>query len=233
MKKLTSILLILWAANVSSAQDIQRDLDLPILPPVYNPQHEYPAPDPLPYELDLPDEPPPVIYGEEINSSSDSVIYVVDISASMSHYARLIRAKEELARSIGSLPTFFRFNIIAYNCGMNPWAEELQMATPMARANAIDWVNQLTAAGGTGTGQAVVAALQESENQAIVLLTDGSPGCYAVHEPFVETHRRWIREANTHGTTITVFGIGLHLEEARAFSMGVAADSGGSYYDVP
>ena len=45
-------------------------------------------------------------------------------------------------------------------------------------------------------------------------------------------HRSMIRNANSQGATINVFGIAAS-GSYRAFCQGVAADSGGAYFDVP
>jgi Mg-chelatase subunit ChlD len=220
------------------------DLDLPIARPAGAGQG-----DPAEEDPDDPhDDPPPVLYGEEIESESDSIYYVLDISGSMdwdvSSYVdldgsrrmgtRIERAKVELVRSIQQLSRNFRFNIVAYDCGNRRWAPLMVEASPANKASATAWVMALRALGATGTGPAMVVALSEKENLAVVLLTDGAPNCGAGSGSWdaVEDHRRMIRSANSQGATIDVFGIAAN-GEYRAFCQRVAADSGGSYRDVP
>ncbi|MCW8141072.1 MAG: hypothetical protein KIT58_19390 [Planctomycetota bacterium] len=218
------------------------DLDLPIEGPVYPP----PAPTPtsIPDDRDDPrDEPPPVIFGEEIVSENDTSFYVIDISGSMSigreayttlegatsTGTRIERAKTELLRSILGLSRSFSFKIVAYDCGTRLWSQEMKRATDGNKASASAWVGALTPTGATGTGPACALALGDKRNMAVVLLTDGAPNCGASG---VEGHRAMIRDANTQGATITVFGIAAS-GTYRQFCVNVAGDSGGSYYDVP
>ncbi|MBX3468142.1 MAG: VWA domain-containing protein [Planctomycetes bacterium] len=221
---------------------VDTDLDLPIEGPVYPP----PAPTPtsIPDDRDDPrDEPPPVIFGEEIVSENDTIFYVIDISGSMSigreayttlegatsTGTRMERAKTELLRSILGLSRSFSFNIVAYDCGTRLWSQEMKRATDGNKASASAWVGALQPTGATGTGPACALALGDKRNMAVVLLTDGAPNCGASG---VEGHRAMIRDANTQGATITVFGIAAS-GTYRQFCVNVAGDSGGSYYDVP
>lgn len=196
------------------------------------------------------DEDPPIIWGEEIESESDSLYYVLDISGSMDwdaasytdldgtlrHGPRIDRAKVELIRSISGLSSNFEFNIIAYDCSARRWSPAMQVASDANKAGAIGWVRALQPMGATGTGPATALALEERENLAVVLLTDGAPNCGA-GDPWggsdtIAAHRTMIRVANAQRATITVFGIAAS-GEYRAFCQNVAGDSGGSYFDVP
>jgi hypothetical protein len=217
------------------------DLDLPIMVPVQ------PNP-PLPIEDDGDeddprDEPPPVIYGEEIDTEGDTIFYVIDISGSMSIDSqpytgldgstmsgdRMTRAKVELIRSITGLSRNFSFNIVAFDCGTRIWAPDMKEANDGNKASAIAWVNTLQPTGATGTGPAVALALANKENKSVVLLTDGAPNCGASG---FEGHRSLISTANSQGAAVNVFGIAAS-GSYRAFCQAVAADGGGSYFDVP
>ena len=66
----------------------------------------------------------------------------------------------------------------------------------------------------------------------MILLTDGGPSCGTTPPKDPGKHRLMIRNANAQHATINVFGIGA-VGSWRAFCQGVAADSGGMYYDVP
>ncbi len=188
------------------------------------------------------DTPPPVIYGEEIDSENDTIFYVLDISCSMDWDSqsyttldgstrrgpRIDRAKAELSRSIMGLAPNFKFNIVAYDCSTRQWQRDMQPADDANKASALAWSNALRPTGATGTGPATVLALGDKDNMAVVLLTDGAPNC-----PYnMNSHRSMIRTANTQGATINVFGIAAS-GSYRSFCQGVASDSGGSYFDVP
>ncbi|MBL4847853.1 MAG: VWA domain-containing protein [Planctomycetes bacterium] len=189
------------------------------------------------------DTPPPTIYGEEIDTESDTIYYVIDISYSMmtdrQSYTtidqtigsgpRIDRAKAELIKSVRGLSDNFSFNVIAYDCSTTSWQSAMQEATDGNKNSAIAWVTALRPRGATGTGPAAALALAEKDNMAVVLLTDGSPNCGASG---TAGHRAMIATANTQGASINVFGIAA-TGRYRAFCQAVAADSGGSYFDVP
>ena len=153
----------------------QSQFDLPMHPDTYEEGESIPD-DPIddPVEEEDPrDVPPPVLYGEEIDLESDSLIYVIDISCSMAsdfqiHIDnggnltigdRLERAKSELIRSINGLSENIKFNIIAFDCSIRLWAPLMVPANPIAKSLATSWAMSLFAAGGTGTSPAVASAL--------------------------------------------------------------------------
>jgi hypothetical protein len=241
-------------------------MDLPVVRPTpppalllesgrrVDPRGLSPDPTPLPApggpEKDPRDEPPPVFFGEEIDSEGGSIVFVIDRSGSMDEPMRPVQrglgpdgqsvvlgedsptrmevARRELVRCISSLERSMRFNIYAYDCGTLRWSHDLQPADADRKASACAWVSALFAGGATGTGPATAYALGEHrECVSYVLLTDGEPNCGA--DP--HHHRRQIADANTQHAAITVFGIAATAGH-RAFCQQVASDSGGSYYDV-
>jgi len=223
-------------------------LDLPVVPgdPLQRkPEFHAPAWVERPAELEPSDLPPPVFFGEEIESENDTIVYVLDRSSSMSiedryvdpetGYARTAygsrwdRARAECLRSVGSLATALRFDIVIFDCGtLTLWSAPRE-ATGENKTAARSWLEAQAFAGGTGTGPAVAMGLQLGETQAVALLTDGAPTCpWASYDE----HRAAIRRANRQGATISVFGIGQLGPDERAFCMGVAADSGGTFTDV-
>jgi hypothetical protein len=240
------LITILTSTSLAWAQSSDSGLDLPIRPPPLvssgtsgiTPPHEDND------DGDSPnDTPPPTIYGEELESENDTIFYVIDISCSMAWGegpyltadgqrrigTRIDRAKAELARSILNLSENFHFNIIAYDCGIQQWQQDMQPADPEHKANALSWIMRMQPRGATGTGPATAQALNDKENMMVVLLTDGIPNCGANG---MHGHRQMIQIANTQGATINVFGI-CASGTYRAFCQGVASDSGGSYFDVP
>lgn len=231
------------------------NLDLPLEKPVYvnpNPTPTPPEPPPTPDDGDTDDprdEPPPVIYGEEIDSENDTIFYVLDRSGSMDwdeatytdidgsrrRGTRMDRAKTELSRSILGLSRNFRFNVLAYDCGNFQWRRTLQEANDANKSSALAWIRGLHPGGATGTGPAVAQALySDRDNMSVVLLTDGEPNCgldgYSDFD--MNAHRRCIRNENVQNATINVFGIAAS-GQYRRFCQNVAADNGGTYFDVP
>ena len=175
------------------------------------------------------DEPPPVFFGEEIDSENNTLVYVLDCSGSMRQEQRLIRAQRELSRSIAALSANFRFNVVVYWCEVRAWSMTALPANEANKASASTWACKWGAGGGTATGPAVALGLWDTTVQAVALLTDGMPNCGA---PGREGHRQMIRAKNVQGATINVFGVSAS-GEWRAWCQAVAADSGGRYVDVP
>ena len=227
----------------SAPPQVALDLDLPIAAPVYQGAPQPPAPTPEAPVDDPRDVPAPTLYGEEIVSESDTIFYVLDCSGSMSSDrqsysgldggvqtgSRMERAKAELTRSILGLAPNFKLNIVAYDCSTQQWSDSMVPATDANKQAAIAWLSAQMPRGATGTGPATALALGQKENMSVVLLTDGQPNCGASG---TEGHRQMISSNNTQGATINVFGIAAS-GTYRAFCQAVAADSGGSYYDVP
>jgi hypothetical protein len=233
-----SLLVLTTAASAQS-------LDLPIPPIRFGDQiPDYgPKPSDDTSDDDPRDTPPPTIYGEEIDTETDTIVYVLDVSCSMgwdsqsyttldgsvSKGPRIDRAKAELARSISGLSDNFKFNIIAYDCTIRQWKRSMVEASDGNKQSAIAWTAALNPAGATATGPGTALALDDKDNKSIVLLTDGVPNCGA-NGP--AGHRSMIANANSQGASISVFGIAAS-GSYRAFCQAVAGDSGGSYFDIP
>lgn len=241
-------------------------LDLPVEVPVYDPNRNSSKVTPVPPDFKRPrdfppgeeppaddprDEPPPVFFGEEIDAQTHSVVYVIDNSGSMTLSVepftdengavvrqgnRLDRAKTELRRSISTLPDTFFFNVMFYDeCTMACWTSK-QKATAANKEFAFAWIAAVQPDGWTNTGLAVAQALRDKDNQAIVLLSDGSPNFLDCSMNYVGTfdqHRDLIRNENSQGAVVNAFGIGVETDiDARSFMMAVAAENRGSYVEI-
>lgn len=223
------------------------------------------SPEASPEGLDLPiggpvavekDPPPPVeeeespqFYDEEIPAESDSVIYVVDRSSSMSLPAcpfvgpdgevvqdatRLDYVKAELRRSILSLPESFTFNIVVFSECVICWKPSRMRASTEMKQAAIAWLSAITPWGWTNTGGATSRALADHGNKAVLLLSDGAPNFLDCAQTYIgdfETHRRVIRESNTQQAVIHTFGIGLD-SETRQFMLEVARENRGTFREI-
>ncbi|MBI4148027.1 VWA domain-containing protein [Candidatus Woesearchaeota archaeon] len=194
-------------------------------------------------------EDPPTFYNEVI-PAEHSIIYVLDRSLSMDtnigpgidpegmlirRGTRFARAISELKASIRSLPRRFRFNIVVYHCELQAWQQHMVDACDDNKSDAYRWLStSVWPAGATGTGVAVSYALQEEDNHDVVLLTDGAPNCGVDSGTDLEMmarHRRMIRDSNRYNARVHVFGIDAYAD-FLAFCVGVASDTGGSYYGV-
>jgi len=192
---------------------------------------------------------PPQIYGHDQKSPNQTIFYVIDISGSMGwdmgqyttpdgHTAngcRLDRAKAELIKSVMSLPSNFKFNMLAYDCSVFQWSPGMVPADDANKQAACAWINTLQPEDATGTGPGVSSALGDKSNMLVVLLTDGAPNCGAGDESgdsgCIQAHRQMIRANNTQNAVINVFAIGA-TDEFEAFCQNVAADNGGTCTDV-
>jgi hypothetical protein len=202
-----------------------------------------PAPvPPAPPPADDPkDEPAPVFYGEELESPSASVVFVLDVSGSMAQPAfsqesgyngprKIDTARRELVKAISMLPDSWRFDVVAYDDVSCLWRPALALADEEHKRDASAWVQSREPYGATGTGPAVALALSlDRSNMYVVLLTDGAPN---VPDARPEWHRQVIRDSNAQRARIDVFGIEANTPAMRSFCLGVATDSGGSYVDA-
>lgn len=229
------------------AQNVEKDIDLPLQKPVL----KTPPKPPEPPKPPVPPKPPetPDLYGKPVVSENGTIVYVIDISGSMSldygNYTtadgksargnRLDRAKAQLIKSILSLPKNFKFTILAFDCGIFTWKGSLVDADDAQKNAAIGWVSGQQPQGATGTGPACSAALKIPNNKLVCLLTDGGPNCGAGNEwgdySCMQAHRTMIKGANKTNATVNVYGINA-TGEFKQFCMNVAADNGGSYTDV-
>lgn len=216
------------------------DIDLPVGASVNFAEDKHEDPPPPPNESE-----PPKLYNEDIPTKTQSLIFVIDVSGSMDSYdgsftgldgnpssgSRIDRAKVELARAVQGLKEDYKFNILAYDCDVYPWMPARQQATPAVKASALGWIGRLRAMGATGTGPAVVKALQERDNFCVVLLSDGAPNCIGDGDGSIDDHRQMIRAGNSQGAVIHTFGIGCY-GEFEQFLKDVATDSGGKFTKI-
>jgi hypothetical protein len=198
-------------------------------------------PPPVPPADDPKDEPAPVFYGEELESPSASVVFVLDVSGSMAQPAfsqesgyngprKIDTARRELVKAISMLPDSWRFDVVAYDDVSCLWRPALALADEEHKRDASAWVQSREPYGATGTGPAVALALSlDRSNLYVVLLTDGAPN---VPDARPEWHRQVIRDSNAQRARIDVFGIEANTPAMRSFCLGVATDSGGSYVDA-
>ncbi len=105
------------------------------------------------------------------------VTYIIDTSGSM--YGESLRqAKAALQLAISRLRTFDKFNIIEFDSNTNQLFSDSRLATSKNAFIAKNFVNRLTADGGTEMKPALLAAFNsKSDNEyirQIIFLTDGS-----------------------------------------------------------
>jgi len=106
-------------------------------------------------------------------------IFVIDTSGSMQG-SSIVQAKEALELAVKRLSPADRFNVIEFNSHARRLYPEARAATPGNLQDAVHWVRELRANGGTEMAKALDLALDGKETpgriRQIVFLTDGAVG---------------------------------------------------------
>lgn len=106
---------------------------------------------------------------------SSRLVFVLDVSRSMGWNRRLESAKDELTRTLESLPSTTRFNVITFDDRAHIWRSEMVRASSGNVASAVKFVRALRPGNGTNTHGALSKAFHEEEVDTIYLLSDGHP----------------------------------------------------------
>ena len=138
------------------------------------------------------------------------VIFVLDTSGSMKDSNKIEQAKKALEFCIRSLRKEDRFNLITFSADVRPFKGGLQEVTPAIQDEAVKWVKDIEARGGTNIDEALQNALGMVDASAkrpcmVVFLTDGMP---TVGEQNPETILKNIAQKNSASTRIFTFGVG-------------------------
>ena len=161
------------------------------------------------------------------------IIFVLDISGSMNINNRMEQAKKALEFCIGSLNEGDRFGIITFSSGLGYFHREFLDATPDNVAAAREFINGLSARGGTALNDALIAGLEMAEDARnvpmIVFLTDGQP---TVGERNIEAILGNVRDANKNNVRIFVFGVG-HDVNTRLLDLVAEQNQGAREYAQP
>ena len=145
-------------------------------------------------------------------------IYVVDCSGSMNG-RKLLAAKAELYRSINAYKSSMQFYIIFYNSNPNSMpGGELVSAAEANKRKAFNWVERISAGGGTNPAPAILAAL-ELKPDAIWLLSDGL---------FSQQACDVIQQANTKNR-VQIHTIAFHDNNGEAPLKRIAQENRGKY----
>lgn len=104
---------------------------------------------------------------------AERLVFVLDTSGSMAG-PRIVAAKRELVRAIGSLPDHAHFSVVVFNGVVDVWQKRLVPATSQWKNSAIHYVN----AQGTQLNTFSYDALETAftfDTEAIYFLSDGAP----------------------------------------------------------
>ena len=158
---------------------------------------------------------------------ADTVVFVVDMSGSMSEGRRFDRAVDELVRSLNAMVPTQKFFVFFFNGETHPMlgmhrSAALMSATSANRAKVIAWIKTLQPDADTAPEDALKRALK-LKPQVIYFLTDGE---------IPPMTRETAKEFNhDHKTVIHTIAIG--TEEGAEMLRAIAQDNGGKYQFVP
>ncbi len=195
-----------------------------------------------------------------IHTTSRSVVFLLDLSGSMRHAmiartnptddprvppdlpldgedSRLDVAKRELIRALAAIPEGGSFNVIVYASGVHAWRDEMSVLTPETRAEAIAYLDRLSADGATNISGAFERAFEltgipargewtDPAFDTLYLLSDGRPSIGTV---------LWTPDLTATVTDrnrlagITIHTIGLSGAQDTVLLQGLAARNGGSF----
>ena len=147
------------------------------------------------------------------NVVAKDLVAVFDHSGSMSG-PKLEQAKRALSHILKNLNAEDRFNVVAYNDGVETFFASLAAAEDKNVTTALDMVDRLEATGGTNIHGALQAALRcasraEKSGPArptyVIFVTDGAPTVGKTDEKSILADTK---AANTVGARIFTFGVG-------------------------
>jgi uncharacterized protein YegL len=144
--------------------------------------------------------------GDPSKVVSKDVVFVLDKSGSMKG-EKIEQAKGALAYCINSLNSRDRFNIVLFSTNVVAYSDRLLEATRREKSRALEYVEEITARGGTDIYNALLAALESLESdrpRMVIFLTDGLP---TVGESNVQTILADLRGRND-SVRIFPFGVG-------------------------
>lgn len=150
----------------------------------------------------------PKARAEARKAAPKDVVFVLDTSGSMREDEKIDQAKKALTYGLGGLNPDDRFGIVTFSTEARRYAETLSPVTPESMAEAMKWVGEIRAAGGTNIHEALQMALAgESEERLrmVVFLTDGLP---TIGETDVARIVAAARKRNVSQSRLFVFGVG-------------------------
>ncbi len=159
---------------------------------------------------------------------SRDVIFVTDVSGSMQG-EKIIQARDALKFCVNALNSEDRFDIISFSSTIQFFKKELQRASRDTKQNALYFIDNLSASGGTNINQALREALALKVNRdgratEIIFLTDGLP---TEGETDIQRIIQTIQDAARPNIRIFAFGVGGH--DVNTFLLEkIASDTRGS-----
>ena len=133
------------------------------------------------------------------------VVFVLDTSGSMAG-DKIVQAKDALRYCLNRLGERDRFGLISFSSDIDTFRPELSSTS--SRRDALFFVDQLEARGGTNINDALLTAIQmleENDHGMIIFLTDGLPSAGITDEGEI---RKNVNAANDQDIRVFSFGVG-------------------------
>lgn len=146
----------------------------------------------------------PKVEVDETEIVAKDVVLVLDVSGSM-RGEKIVQAKNALEFVLENLHEKDRFNIVAFSTGVQTYARRLVPASE--RREALHFVENLTATGGTDINRALLEALDSAAAErptVVIFLTDG-----LATEGVVEADRILSNVADAAGPNVRIFAFGV------------------------
>jgi Ca-activated chloride channel homolog len=157
------------------------------------------------------------------------VVFVVDVSGSMSEDDKMEQARRALLYGVRGLRPGDRFNVIAFSGDVRRMENGLIAADAAGRRRGVDFVGTLRPRGGTNINDALIAAMEQFPRQGstrprmVVFLTDGLP---TVAETRPERIVENVARSGRSGVRLFSFGVGFDVN-TRLLDR-IAAENGGT-----
>jgi len=164
-----------------------------------------------------------------ISSKGRRFAYIVDRSASMGQMNKMVVAKEELLRSVQSLPDYAYFFVLLFSNEDEVQAPPMQRGWMQARGSVLRrferWLRDVGANGGTYPRRAFRQVFSlDVRPDVVFFLTDGEIPDFSAAE---------IVEMNSRGRRVVINTIAFGERSSQELLKQIAADSGGLYRYVP
>jgi Ca-activated chloride channel family protein len=150
------------------------------------------------------------------------VVFVFDKSGSMQG-EKLEQAKRALRFYVTHLEPNDRFNLVIFSDSLSVFREELAGATSRDEQEAVEFINDLEATGGTDLNSALLKALgmmESSDRQrTVILVTDGLPTVGVTDTPTILGN---LAKANQTKTRVFTFGVGDDVDDQLLLTIATA-----------
>lgn len=137
-----------------------------------------------------------VFFGLPVDS--DHVAFLIDRGATMGNASpggggtKMEQVRAELGKTLRSLPSGTRFNVLAYSNDVRAWEKKPQPVGEKPIAAALEWLGKQPLAGRKDIWAALEAVLADADVDTAYLMSDGEPedGLYVHHNRVIDHLRR-------------------------------------------